>query len=78
MNVNDLRSLERGQKLVILFYIFSFIYLQTRRLAKLDFRFTTNSPRDTLRYFVKGLLHCFSICIEIAGNNWYCFNLKNV
>ena len=26
----------------------------------------------------KGLLHCFSTCIEIVGNNWYCFNLKNV
>ena len=26
----------------------------------------------------KGLLHCFSTCIEITGNNWYCFNLKNV
>ena len=26
----------------------------------------------------KGLLHCFSTCIEIIGNNWYCFILKNV
>ena len=26
----------------------------------------------------KGLLHCFSTCIEITENNWYCFNLKNV
>ena len=26
----------------------------------------------------KGLLHCFSTCIEINGSNWYCFNLKNV
>ena len=28
--------------------------------------------------YVKGLLHCFSTCIEITGNNWYCFILKNV
>ena len=27
---------------------------------------------------LKGLLHCFSTCIEITGKNWYCFNLKNV
>ena len=27
---------------------------------------------------LKGLLHSFSTCIEIAGNNWYCSNLKNV
>ena len=27
---------------------------------------------------VKGLLHCFSICIEITGNKWHCFILKNV
>ena len=27
---------------------------------------------------VKGLLHFFSACIEITGNNWYYFNLKNV
>ena len=20
---------------------------------------------------IKGLLHCFSTCIEITGNNWY-------
>ena len=26
----------------------------------------------------KGLLHCFSTCIEITGNNRYCFILKNV
>ena len=26
----------------------------------------------------KGLLHCFSACTETTGNNWYCFNLKNV
>ena len=25
---------------------------------------------------IKGLLHCFSTCIEIIGNNWYCFILK--
>ena len=27
---------------------------------------------------VKGLLHCFSTCIEITGTNWYWCNLKNV
>ena len=27
---------------------------------------------------LKGLLHCFSTCIEIIGKNWYCFILKNV
>ena len=27
---------------------------------------------------VKGLLHCFSTCIEITGNNRYCFILKNI
>ena len=27
---------------------------------------------------LKGLLHSFSTCIEIAGNNWYCSNFKNV
>ena len=26
----------------------------------------------------KGLLHCFSTCIEITGNNRYYFILKNV
>ena len=26
----------------------------------------------------KGLLHCFSTCIGITGNNWYYFILKNV
>ena len=26
----------------------------------------------------KGLLHYFSTCTDIAENNWYCFNLKNV
>ena len=26
----------------------------------------------------RGLLHCFSTCIEITGNNWCCLNLKNV
>ena len=30
-----------------------------------------------LRY-LKGLLHCFSTCTEITGNNRYCFILKNV
>ena len=30
------------------------------------------------KFHFKGLLHCFSTCIEITGNNWYCFNLKNV
>ena len=30
------------------------------------------------RCLFKGLLHCFSTCIEIIGNNWYCFILKNV
>ena len=25
---------------------------------------------------LKGLRHCFSICIEINGNNWYCFSFK--
>ena len=24
-----------------------------------------------------GLLHCFSTCTEITGNNWYCFISKN-
>ena len=24
------------------------------------------------RLAFKGLLHCFSTCIEITGNNWYC------
>ena len=28
--------------------------------------------------FLKGLLHYFSTCIDITGNNWYCFILKNV
>ena len=27
---------------------------------------------------LKGLLHYFSTCIEITGNNWYCFIFKNV
>ena len=27
---------------------------------------------------LKGLLHCFSICIEITGGNRYCFILNNV
>ena len=27
---------------------------------------------------IKEVLHCFSTCIEISGNNWYCFILKNV
>ena len=27
---------------------------------------------------LKGLLHCFSTCIEITGNNRYCFILKKV
>ena len=29
-------------------------------------------------YILKGLLLCFSTYIEINGNNWYCFILKNV
>ena len=29
-------------------------------------------------FHLKGLLHCFSTCIEITGNNRYCFILKNV
>ena len=27
---------------------------------------------------LKGLLHCFSTCIEITGDNWYCFILNDV
>ena len=27
---------------------------------------------------LKELLHCFSFCIEITGDNWYCFILNNV
>ena len=27
---------------------------------------------------LKGLLHCFSTCNDITGNNWYCFTLKNI
>ena len=27
---------------------------------------------------LKRLLHCFSTCIEITGDNWYCFILNNV
>ena len=27
---------------------------------------------------LKGLLHCFSTGIDITGNEWYCFILKNV
>ena len=27
---------------------------------------------------LKGLLHCFSTGIDITGNKWYCFILKNV
>ena len=34
---------------------------------------------ETLKGTVlKGLLHCFSTCIEITGNNWYCLILNNV
>ena len=31
-----------------------------------------------LLWELKGLLYCFSTCIEITGNNWYCFVKKNV
>ena len=33
---------------------------------------------DIFLIFFKGLSHCFSTCIEITENNWYCFILKNV
>ena len=42
----------------------------------------TNFQMENLLFLgvpiLKGLLHCFSTCIEITGNNWYCFILKNV
>ena len=31
-----------------------------------------------LKLSFKVLLHCFSTCTDINGNNRYCFNLKNV
>ena len=27
---------------------------------------------------IKGLLHCFSSCIEITGDNCYCFIFRNI
>ena len=40
----------------------------------------SNAELNAKRFYnhLKGLLHCFSTCIEITGNNWYCFILKNV
>ena len=40
--------------------------------------YSDRSGKNIHHYFFKGLLHCFSTCIEIIGNNWYCFILKNV
>ena len=35
-------------------------------------------PLIVNKFKLKGLLHCFLTCIEIFGNYWYCFILKNV
>ena len=32
----------------------------------------------SVKFLFKGLLHCFSTCIEITGGNWYCFIINNV
>ena len=34
--------------------------------------------QESFSWCFKGLLHCFSACIEITGNNCYWFDLKNV
>ena len=38
----------------------------------------TDVGRDYNVHLVKELLHCFSIGIEITGDNCYCFIFKNI
>ena len=63
--------------------------LLTRCYTQHALRPVIDSKINHVRHFIKipfinkgtefkGLLHCFSTCIEITGNNWYCFILKNV
>ena len=41
-------------------------------------KFLINFQQKAATIDFKGLLHCFSTCIEITGTNWYWFNLKNI